>query len=590
MEKYCYVTMCAFLWATALASYKVGSQTEYQRLVFKGDGLACPDSCHCSSPERVDCSEADLQFVPSNISGSTVYLILTNNKLEALSSECFTECPLVQTLDLQWNMISEEGLPPSTFAPLSNLYHLILSNNRLRKVPAGLPDSLLTLHLAGNEIKRIDPAALALKSQLRNLYLHNNRLADDGIRRGIFRSLRKLVEMTLSSNQITRMPLIPDSAEMVYLQNNSLQELPPGTFRHKRNVRVLFLQRNNISSDGIKRKSFAGLRGVEYLDLSRNSLREIPHHLPRSLNRLHLEGNEITRVSRNATSRLKKLKYLLLHQNNIRSGGIESGALRNLHNLHTLRMFGNHLTEIPEPLPKRIHCLILLNNKIRSISNKVFQHTRTLQELDLRYNKLTNKRIARGTFRKLKSANRIDLSGNQLRAVPGLPRNVTTLLLNRNHIKKIPLRSFSRMPYLKQLGMADNRIRSEGIPLNAFKVNTNIQVLDLSSNELVRLPRFFPPNVEYLYLQNNKITEIRKMAFFSAPKLKGIFLQDNLLLPETVFRSAFTGLKSLHRVEISWRPLEPNASNAKTLNRKKRDNALPKMTVFRQYKRRRRVN
>uniref|UniRef100_H2Z7V5 Uncharacterized protein n=1 Tax=Ciona savignyi TaxID=51511 RepID=H2Z7V5_CIOSA len=303
--------------------------------------------------------------------------------------------------------------------------------------------------------------------------------------------------------------------------------------------------------------------------------------------RLHLERNQIKKISTNATKRLKKLEYLLLHQNNLGPSSIERGALGKLRKLHTLHIFGNHLTEIPEPLPKRLNTLIVLNNKISLISSNVFRRAKHLQNLNLRYNKLSNKGIARGALRQLKSADRIDLSGNLLRSVPGLPRNVTTLLLNRNRIRRIPARGFMRTQHLRQLGLADNRIRSEGIPVTAFKSNAAIQVLDLSSNELVRVPRLLPPNVEFLYLQNNKISEIPKNAFHSAPKLKGIFLQDNRLLPETVFRAAFSSLRWLHRLEISWRRLEPHELDAETINRRRKRNTLSlQESVSRKYHRR----
>jgi len=63
-----------------------------------------------------------------------------------------------------------------------------------------------------------------------------------------------------------------------------------------------------------------------------------------------------------------------------------------------------------------------MNNKIKTITNEAFRKTRKLRDLDLRYNKLNNRGIARGALRKLGGLRRIDFSGNKLRAVPVLPR------------------------------------------------------------------------------------------------------------------------------------------------------------------------
>lgn len=77
--------------------------------------------------------------------------------------------------------------------------------------------------VVGNEIKRIDPSALALKARLRHLYLHDNQLTSDSFQPSAFDGLSGLEEMTLSDNKISKLPPLPSSAEIVsYLSYNNV--------------------------------------------------------------------------------------------------------------------------------------------------------------------------------------------------------------------------------------------------------------------------------------------------------------------------------------------------------------------------------
>lgn len=52
-----------------------------------------------------------------------------------------------------------------------------------------------------------------------------------------------------------------------------------------------------------------------------------------------------------------------------------------------------------------------------------------------------------------------------------------------------------------------------------------LQLLDIAGNQLTEIPQGLPPSLEYLYLQNNKISSVPANAFDSTPNLKGIFLR-----------------------------------------------------------------
>jgi len=47
----------------------------------------------------------------------------------------------------------------------------------------------------------------------------------------------------------------------------------------------------------------------------------------------------------------------------------------------------------------------------------------------------------------------------------------------------------------------------------------------MAGNQLTSIPSGLPESLEYLYLQNNKITVVSENVFESTPKLKGIYLR-----------------------------------------------------------------
>lgn len=77
-----------------------------------------------------------------------------------------------------------------------------------------------------------------------------------------------------------------------------------------------------------------------------------------------------------------------------------------------------------------------------------------------------------------------------------------------------------------------------------------IQLLDIAGNQLTEIPEGLPESLEYLYLQNNKISSVPASAFDSTPNLKGVFLRFNKLAVGSVVESAFRRLKHLQVLDI----------------------------------------
>lgn len=61
--------------------------------------------------------------------------------------------------------------------------------------------------------------------------------------------------------------------------------------------------------------------------------------------------------------------------------------------------------------------------------------------------------------------------------------------------------------------------------VNPWLYDSSFQLLDMGGNQLISIPSDLPGSLEYLYLQNNKITMVSENAFESTPNIKGIFLR-----------------------------------------------------------------
>nr|XP_039261916.1 podocan-like [Styela clava] len=434
----------------------------------------CPVMCRCPTPETVDCSQAKLTDIPHDISQKAINLLLNGNRLSEISDECFSMCPRIQTLNLKGNEISEETISKNAFYALSNLHHLYLSQNKLQKIPKDLPNSIISLNLEGNFIHEVDDFALAQKQHLRRLYLHNNNITSESLSKKAFRRLLKLEEITLSNNFMQAIPLFPDYIERLHMENNQISGISSGIFRKKKKLIALYLQNNNLINEGLSSKSFTGLNRLEYLDLSNNELKEIPENIPKNIRRLHLEKNHLEKITHKSLAALQKLEYLLLQYNNLNSSSIDPGSFSKLRSLKTLHIFTNNLETVPSFLPPRLEYLILLSNGIKKLKRNTFAGARQIRDLNMRYNKITNSGLEKGAFRPLPRLTTIDLSGNQLTAVPSLPRSAEVVHLSDNRIVRIPHKSITRLSRLYHLVLSGNKLQT--IANDIFKDSIKMKV------------------------------------------------------------------------------------------------------------------
>ncbi|GAA6081135.1 podocan, partial [Tachysurus ichikawai] len=486
----------------------------------------CPDQCSCTTEETVDCAGVNVSEFPQEIPENTRHLSLQNNQISEIRAEDLARLLHLETLNLQNNRLTTQGLEDDGFEALEQLSYLYLANNQLTAAPRYLPPTLVSADFAANQLTTIYPYTFGQKPRLKSVYLHNNKLSDAGFPEGMFNGSDNLEVLILSSNYLRYVPKgLPKALFRLHLKNNKLEKIPSGAFENQPHLRELYLQNNLLSNNGMDNTTFSHLSRLEYLDLSNNNLTAVPSGLPRTLMLLHLEKNYITSVRIDSLSAVKDLQYLLLHHNRLRARYIHRDAFRGLKRLHTLHLHHNLLERIPLGLPRRAHTLVLLRNFIGEIGRDDLSTLYTLNELNLSYNRLTSERIHRHAFRKLRVLEVLDLSGNKLSTLPlGLPKSLRLLRVKNNQIAELPEGSLMGMSKLKELHLSNNQIKLGSIYQGAWQELGSLTTLELSGNLLSHVPADLPESLEFLHLQNNRISSISATDFISTPNIKSIFL------------------------------------------------------------------
>uniref|UniRef100_A0A4W5KBS9 Podocan n=1 Tax=Hucho hucho TaxID=62062 RepID=A0A4W5KBS9_9TELE len=439
-------------------------------VVAKVEPVVCPGECSCTEEGAVDCAGVDLIDFPSELSESTRILSLQNNRIEIVTIEDLARLQQLETLNLQNNRLTTQGLEDEGFTVLEQLTYLYLANNKLTTAPRHLPPSLVSADFAANSLTKIYPYTFGQKPGLKSVYLHNNKLTDAGLPENMFNGSDSLEVLIMSSNFLRYVPRnLPSALYRLHLKNNMLEKIPSGAFDSLTQLRELYLQNNLLSNEGMDNETFSQLTKLEYLDLSNNNLSVVPQGLPRGLILLHLEKNNIRSIPGDALIACRNLEYLLLHNNQLRSRSIHQAAFHGLKKLHTLHMYNNQLERVPRGLPRRAKTLMLLHNGINEIGRNDLVMLYTLTELNLSYNRLISPKLHREAFRKLRLLETLDLSGNALHSLPlGLPRSLQVLRVKDNQLTSIPEGALQGMSKLREIHLNHNQLKLNSIYQGAW--------------------------------------------------------------------------------------------------------------------------
>lgn len=306
-------------------------------------------------------------------------------------------------------------------------------------------------------------------------------------------------------------------------------------------------------------------------------LRAVPRGIPRNAERLDLDRNNITRITKTDFTGLKNLRVLHLEDNQV--SVIERGAFQDLKQLERLRLNKNKLQVLPELLfqsTPKLTRLDLSENQIQGIPRKAFRGVTGVKNLQLDNNHISC--IEDGAFRAL--------------------RDLEILTLNNNNISRILVTSFNHMPKIRTLRLHSNHLycdchlawlsdwlrqrRTIGqftlcmapVHLRGFSVadvqkkeyvcpgphseapacNANSlscpsacscsnNIVDCRGKGLTEIPANLPEGIVEIRLEQNSIKSIPAGAFTQYKKLKRIDISKNQI--SDIAPDAFQGLKSL---------------------------------------------
>ncbi|XP_069510402.1 slit homolog 3 protein [Ambystoma mexicanum] len=306
-------------------------------------------------------------------------------------------------------------------------------------------------------------------------------------------------------------------------------------------------------------------------------LKAVPRGIPRNAERLDLDRNNFTRITKTDFAGLKNLRVLHLEDNQISI--IERGAFQDLKQLERLRVNRNKLQVLPELL---------------------FQNNLKLTRLDLSENQIQG--LPRKAFRGITDVKNLQLDNNQISCVEDgvfrALRHLEILTLNNNNISRIPLTSFNHLPKIRTLRLHSNSLYCDchlawlsdwlrqrktigqftfcmaPVHLRGFNVadvqkkefvcsgthseaqlcNANSvscppscacsnNIVDCRGKGLTDIPANLPEGIVEIRLEQNSIKSIPAGAFSQYKKLKRIDISKNQV--SEIAPDAFQGLKSL---------------------------------------------
>nr|XP_017499498.2 osteomodulin [Manis javanica] len=242
------------------------------------------------------------------------------------------------------------------------------------------------------------------------------------------------LSMYCDNRKLKTVPNIPAHIQQVYLQCNEIEAVPADSFTNATHLKEINLSHNRIKSQKIDHGAFAKLSNLLQLHLQHNDLVEFPFPLPKSLERLLLGHNEISRLQTNALDRLVNLTMLDLCYNHIDDSMLQGKILAKMEKLMQLNLCNNRLESMPSGLPSSLMYLSLENNSISSIPENYFNRLPNLHALRMSHNKLQD--VPHNMFN-LSSLIQLNIGHNKLKRAFYIPRNLEHLYIENNEIESI---------------------------------------------------------------------------------------------------------------------------------------------------------
>ncbi|KAH8242449.1 hypothetical protein KR032_006746 [Drosophila birchii] len=490
-------------------------------------------------------------------------LHLNDNKLKTVP-EALAHVPLLKTLDVGENMISQ--IEDTSITQLENLYGLRMTENSLTQIRRGVFDrmsSLQILNLSGNKLKSIEAGSLQRNSQLQAIRLDGNQLKSIA---GLFTELPNLVWLNISGNRLEKfdyshIPIglqwldvranriaqlgnyfeieselslstfdasynmlteitassIPNSVEVLYLNDNQISKIQPYTFFKKPNLTRVDLVRNSLTT------------------LEPNALRLSPIAEDREIPEFYIGHNAyecdcnldwLQKVNRESRTQPQLMDLDQIHCRLAYARGSSHVSLIEARSDDFLCKYASHCFAL-------CHCC-----DFQACDCKMECPDRCSCYHDQSW-----------------TSNVVDCSrATYEQALPShIPMDATQLYLDGNNFRELQSHAFIGRKRLKVLHLNHSRI--EVLHNRTFYGLLELEVLQLQSNQLKALNgNEFQglDNLQELYLQHNAIATIDTLTFTHLYHLKILRLDHNAITSFAVWNFLPSYLNELRLAGNPW--------------------------------------
>uniref|UniRef100_A0A673MSJ1 Slit homolog 3 protein-like n=1 Tax=Sinocyclocheilus rhinocerous TaxID=307959 RepID=A0A673MSJ1_9TELE len=338
-----------------------------------------------------------------------------------------------------------------------------------------------------------------------------------------------------------------------------------------------------------------------HVDCQGQGFKTVPRGIPRNAERLDLDRNNITRITKVDFSGLKNLRVLHLENNQI--SVIERGAFQDLKQLERIRLNRNRLQVLPELLfqsTPKLGRLDLSENQIQAVPRKAFRGITAVKNLQLDSNHISC--IEDGAFRALRDLEILTLNNNNITLIPlstSCPLHGNAIRLHSNNLhcdchlswlsdwlrQRRGLAPFTQCmapAHMRGLNVPDVQKREfvctgpaqmeprscapqASICPAACTCNNNI--VDCRKKGLTEIPANLPEGIVEIRLEQNMIKSIPAGAFSTYKKLKRIDLSKNQI--SEIAEDFFVCLLSCVYSDEKKMPNETSVYSSRLLNANK---------------------